>query len=181
VCGICTGDVRDPTSSEGARAGYQTVRLCKAGAMIPDGCDEMVIDLYRMLKVSPPGEVTVGGRSAVEASMRVSTGGPATLSNFADGWEDGFLPSCKREAAPVNAFSTGRRRKAINSGRYFSESDAYTSGFSSRRRKAASERVTKEISPSIRIKDKMLVGRSVENLCFASFTNSLFTDQFCTG
>jgi hypothetical protein len=40
----------DHVGEEGERTGYQTVRTCRSGAMLPSGCDEMIIDCYRMVE-----------------------------------------------------------------------------------------------------------------------------------
>mmetsp|Transcript_30087 Transcript_30087/g.36746 ORF Transcript_30087/g.36746 Transcript_30087/m.36746 type:complete len:326 (-) Transcript_30087:80-1057(-) len=91
LCGSCTADVKDPTWEDGDRAGYQTVRTCLAGAMLPAGCEEMVIDCYRLVDTAAPGEVTAGGPGAAAASTRVSTAAPS-MKNFEDGWEADFVP-----------------------------------------------------------------------------------------
>eukprot|EP00188_Purpureofilum_apyrenoidigerum_P003180 Plantae.Rhodophyta-Purpureofilum_apyrenoidigerum.ctg3259.p1 GENE.Plantae.Rhodophyta-Purpureofilum_apyrenoidigerum.ctg3259~~Plantae.Rhodophyta-Purpureofilum_apyrenoidigerum.ctg3259.p1 ORF type:complete len:287 (-),score=33.55 Plantae.Rhodophyta-Purpureofilum_apyrenoidigerum.ctg3259:308-1168(-) len=44
LCGACTVDLEDPTFP----GGKQTIRACQTSVMLPQGCDEMVIDLYRM-------------------------------------------------------------------------------------------------------------------------------------
>mmetsp|Transcript_8834 Transcript_8834/g.12565 ORF Transcript_8834/g.12565 Transcript_8834/m.12565 type:complete len:278 (+) Transcript_8834:73-906(+) len=84
LCGSCTADVKDPTWTEGDRIGFQTVRTCQAGAMLPAGCGEMIIDCYRMSKKDTGN---------VDDNFSPETANP--LSNFADGWEDDFAPDYK--------------------------------------------------------------------------------------
>lgn len=99
LCGSCTADVKDPSWNEPtARAGYQTIRTCQAGAMIPAGCEEMVIDLYRMLPANTA--VEAGGEGALEGAVRVSS--PSPMKNFDDGWEDEFSPDYKTGGKPTS-------------------------------------------------------------------------------
>jgi len=44
LCGACTVDLEDPSFP----GGVQTIRACQTSVMLPQGCDEMVVDLYRM-------------------------------------------------------------------------------------------------------------------------------------
>lgn len=44
LCGACTVDMEDPQFPDGV----QTIRACQTSVLLPDGCDEMVIDLHRM-------------------------------------------------------------------------------------------------------------------------------------
>jgi len=44
LCGSCTSDIEDP-AFPGSRS---VLRACSTRVVVPDGCDEMVIDLYRM-------------------------------------------------------------------------------------------------------------------------------------
>merc|ERR1719232_22671 len=60
--------------------------------MIPEGCDEMVVDLHRQIEIAPSGEVAAGGSGFVKGT----TGGSKNQANFADGWEDDFTPEYKR-------------------------------------------------------------------------------------
>ena len=112
LCGSCTADVKDPTWEEGDRAGYQTVRTCQAGAMIPAGCDEMTIDCYRM---SESSNVAIEAAAADGADNTVSSFSP--MSNFEEGWEDEFAPDYKsggdvtvaRKITPEYTVRQGRR------------------------------------------------------------------------
>jgi len=92
LCAGCNVDVKNPNWAKGTRDGYQTVRLCQIGAMIPKGCDEMVVDLHRQVEVAPSEEVAAGGSGFVKGT----TGGSKNQANFADGWEDDFTPEYKR-------------------------------------------------------------------------------------
>jgi len=98
LCGSCTADVKDPNwFEEGSRQGYQTIRTCQAGAMVPSGCEEMVVDLYRMLNEQPE-VVEAGGENAKQATLRVAS---PTMSNFQDDWEKDFAPDYKTGGKPA--------------------------------------------------------------------------------
>lgn len=84
LCGSCTSDVKDPTWTDGDRLGYQTVRTCQAGAILPAGCEEMVIDCFRIGKSND---------GVVADSADYTDKKP--LQNFEDGWEDDFSPDYK--------------------------------------------------------------------------------------
>lgn len=87
LCGSCTADVKDPTwdggnadeENGGGRVGYQTVRTCRSGAMLPAGCDEMIIDCYRM----------------VESAKLDEEGNVLQMNplDFGDGWEEEYVPN----------------------------------------------------------------------------------------
>jgi len=103
LCGSCTTDVKDPTWTTGDRLGYQTVRACQAGAMVPAGCDEMILDCFRIgTDVSGVvGGVTVEGGGGGMGSLDKKP-----LSNFEDGWEDEFSPDYKTKSTSSSSSST---------------------------------------------------------------------------
>jgi ferredoxin len=49
LCGSCTCDLEDPAAGPGERA---ILRACSSSVAVPEGCDEMVVDCYRMLTAS---------------------------------------------------------------------------------------------------------------------------------
>mmetsp|Transcript_35905 Transcript_35905/g.85363 ORF Transcript_35905/g.85363 Transcript_35905/m.85363 type:complete len:271 (-) Transcript_35905:139-951(-) len=49
LCGACTADVEDPAAGPGSRS---ILRACSSKVALPEGCDELVIDCYRMLTKS---------------------------------------------------------------------------------------------------------------------------------
>lgn len=96
LCGSCTTDVKDPTWTEGERLGYQTVRACQAGAILPAGCEEMVLDCFRI--GSSSGAVGSGAAGVTVESGSVSMD-KKPLMNFEDGWEDDFSPDYKTSSS----------------------------------------------------------------------------------
>jgi len=74
----------DPTwdGNENGRPGYQTIRTCQAGAMLPAGCTELVVDLYRLLDDEVQDYV-----SQKDATSKSRSSGPLDMSRFEDGWE----------------------------------------------------------------------------------------------
>ena len=51
LCGSCTCDLMDPQAiqtTSNSRDGFATIRACSAKCFVPEGMDEMVIDVYRM-------------------------------------------------------------------------------------------------------------------------------------
>ena len=110
LCGSCTADVKDPTWDDSERPGYQTVRTCQAGAMLPAGCKEMVIDCFRM--ASDSSVVTVADNTGTNPTVSSSP-----MANFEEGWEDDFAPDYKsggevlvaRNRTPEYTVRQGRR------------------------------------------------------------------------
>jgi len=48
LCGSCTCDIEEPLVGE--ENGFRAIaRACSFPVMLPDGCDELVIDVYRMI------------------------------------------------------------------------------------------------------------------------------------
>jgi ferredoxin len=79
LCGTCTADLVDPNWPEAvddnghvSPAGVQTIRCCSTGAMVPEGMNEMVIDLHRNAE---------------------SSGEPKSnpMARFSDGWETDYV------------------------------------------------------------------------------------------
>jgi ferredoxin len=51
LCGSCTCELQDPAAiatSTNPRDGFATIRACSYKCHVPEGMDEMVIDVYRM-------------------------------------------------------------------------------------------------------------------------------------
>mmetsp|Transcript_14797 Transcript_14797/g.19403 ORF Transcript_14797/g.19403 Transcript_14797/m.19403 type:complete len:269 (-) Transcript_14797:183-989(-) len=73
TCGTCTVDMKDPnaaiyTDAKGMtnRPGHQTIRACVAKVVVPDGMDEMVIDVFRSKLVSQETKVNPMSRFSVD-------------------------------------------------------------------------------------------------------------------
>ena len=53
LCGSCTCEIQDPAAiatSSNPRAGFATIRACSANCFVPNGMDELVVDVHRMRK-----------------------------------------------------------------------------------------------------------------------------------
>lgn len=53
LCGSCTCEIKDPAAiktSSNPREGFATIRACSTKCYVPDGMDELVVDVHRMRK-----------------------------------------------------------------------------------------------------------------------------------
>ena len=66
----------------GAREGYQTIRACSTQVKLPMGCEEMVIDVYR-----------IGKKKGAKGSGGDIGGNP--LERFSGNWETDFRSGSK--------------------------------------------------------------------------------------
>jgi ferredoxin len=62
LCGSCTCEVKDPlaiATATNPRDGFATIRACSTKCYVPDGLDEMVVDVHRMQRkpAKAPGVV----------------------------------------------------------------------------------------------------------------------------
>ncbi|GMH69667.1 hypothetical protein TL16_g05214 [Triparma laevis f. inornata] len=84
LCGTCTATLIDPTwpggEELGGEPGRQTIRVCGAGAMLPEGCEEMVIDLYR---------------NNVDGEDETPMSNP--MARFDDGWETSYVADYQKD------------------------------------------------------------------------------------
>jgi ferredoxin len=86
LCGTCTADLVDPSWVEpngkpSIREGYQAIRTCCAGVMLPAGCEEMEIDLFR----------NSGGSSDDDGLYKNDAGKAINpMKRFDDNWESEF-------------------------------------------------------------------------------------------
>ena len=74
LCGTCTADLVDPNwdGADNGTPGVQTVRCCSTSVMVPQGMDEMVIDLHRN-------------------SQDNGTPKSNPMARFDDGWENSYV------------------------------------------------------------------------------------------
>jgi len=87
--------------------GFQTIRTCQAGAMLPAGCDEMTVDLFRMARDT--GISTIWSGSSSDTDNHPS---PRLPSNFEDGWEADFKPDYKTGRS-VGSTGSGSRSGGV--------------------------------------------------------------------
>ena len=103
LCGACTCDIQDPTwkaaaamSAQGAadlgpRDGWQTVRACSAEVALPAGCDELVVDVFRMAAARKR-------RKAGAVGEEVEADAPANaFASFDGDWEKEYVPAYKQK------------------------------------------------------------------------------------
>jgi len=70
LCGSCTCEVQDPqaiATDTNPRDGFATIRACSTRCYVPEGMDEMVVDVHRMRSRATTG-------SAVGKSISSSSG-----------------------------------------------------------------------------------------------------------
>ena len=82
LCGSCTCEIKDPeaiSTATNPRDGYATIRACSTKCVVPEGMDEMVIDVYRMQNravekesVSAGGGAGSGGAGYTDPMARFS-------------------------------------------------------------------------------------------------------------
>lgn len=70
LCGSCTCEVKDPlaiATSTNPRDGFATIRACSTKCFVPNGLDEMVVDVYRMQR--KPKKAAIIGRDSTAISV----------------------------------------------------------------------------------------------------------------
>jgi ferredoxin len=72
LCGSCTCEMADPLAIKTAtnpRDGFATIRACSVKCFVPEGMEEMVIDVYRMSGKGRQPVVPSSTATAVEEEM----------------------------------------------------------------------------------------------------------------
>lgn len=95
LCGSCSCEVQVPdaeVTTTNRKAGLLTVRACSTQCFVPDGMDEMVVDLSRMLAMKKSKSVRVGGgmSTAIEEDEEQQYVDP--MARFSGDWEREFKP-----------------------------------------------------------------------------------------
>ena len=91
LCGSCTCELQDPLAIKTAtnpRDGFATIRACSVKCFVPEGMDEMVVDVYRM---SGKGRMPVVPSEDKQEEENVSTTNP--MARFSGNWEKEFRPN----------------------------------------------------------------------------------------
>lgn len=127
LCGSCTCEIKDPeaiSTATNPRDGYATIRACSTKCFVPQGMDEMVIDVYRMQNraveketVSAGGGAASGGAGYTDPMARFSgtsesnvSSSPhlyATISHqykrlvYVGNWEKEFRPQWELEKSQL--------------------------------------------------------------------------------
>eukprot|EP01035_Chromulina_nebulosa_P027878 gene27878-36722_t len=92
LCGSCTCDVKDPlaiATSSNSRDGFATIRACSAKCFVPEGLEEMVVDVHRMQR--KPKKSAVIGRDSTDFPIEDSINSDPMARFFGD-WEREFRP-----------------------------------------------------------------------------------------
>lgn len=67
LCGSCTCEVQDPqaiATDTNPREGFATIRACSTRCYVPEGMDEMVVDVHRMRARTTAGATSKGTGSS---------------------------------------------------------------------------------------------------------------------
>ena len=110
LCGSCTCEVKDPEAIKTAtnpRDGFATIRACSTKCFVPDGMDEMVVDVYRMraraeAKVDAAGAGGAGGAAAAAAAY------VDPMARFSGNWEKEFRPQWELEKSQLAMMGQGQ-------------------------------------------------------------------------
>ena len=87
LCGSCTCEVKDPqaiATNTNPRDGFATLRACSTKCFVPDGLDEMVVDVYR-LQGKAPRAARAEGADIMEKTN--------PTARFSGNWELDFKPN----------------------------------------------------------------------------------------
>ena len=101
-------DLVDPTwQDEASQPGKQTIRLCSIGAILPAGCDEMIIDCYR-------NGILSSSKEKIDSPRRVDAVAVGS-DRFSDNWESEYQPDwAKKSQANVGVKSSPSERLDVN-------------------------------------------------------------------
>lgn len=100
LCGSCTCDLQDPLAiktATNARDGFATIRACSVKCFLPEGMDEMVVDVYRMgvgkgrKPVVPSSATSTKEEEQDDDSSSSSYTDP--MARFSGNWEKEFRPN----------------------------------------------------------------------------------------
>lgn len=113
LCGSCVCEVKDPAavaSPSNPRAGFAVLRACSTKCFVPEGQDEMVVDVYRMQKKKTPQglspeELLLQNIDDFETESDMSD----AMARFSDDWELDFKPNWE-----LSSDAVGAGKKACN-------------------------------------------------------------------
>lgn len=90
LCGSCTCEVEVPGGqSASGKVGLVTVRACSTRVFLPDGKNEMVVDLWRTKKMTKGGK---GADKSVSSSTPTVDSFVDPMARFSGDWEKDFRP-----------------------------------------------------------------------------------------
>ena len=92
LCGSCTCELQDPLAIKTAtnpRDGFATIRACSVKCFVPEGMQEMVVDVYRMSGKSRTPAAPTEDKEEEEDSA--SSTNP--MARFSGNWEKEFRPN----------------------------------------------------------------------------------------
>lgn len=89
LCGSCTCELKDPAAiqtSSNPRDGYATIRACSTKCFVPDGEQEMVVDVGRMRRLAEKSYAPDYGQRAAKETYS------DPMKRFSGDWEKEFRP-----------------------------------------------------------------------------------------
>jgi ferredoxin len=108
LCGSCTCEVQDPEAIKtptNPREGFATIRACSTKCFVPEGMDEMVVDVYRMKNRAEAVALAKAGRGKAVA---VDTSYTDPMARFSDNWEKDFRPQWELEKSQLAMMGQGQ-------------------------------------------------------------------------
>jgi len=93
LCGSCTCEVQDPqaiATSSNPRDGFATIRACSTKCYVPNGLEEMVVDVHRMQRKPAKTPGVVGRDSTSSIIEDITSSDP--MARFYGDWEKEFRP-----------------------------------------------------------------------------------------
>jgi ferredoxin len=102
LCGSCTCEVQDPEAIKTAtnpRDGFATIRACSTKCFVPEGMNEMVVDVYRMrARAEAKAGAGAGGAGAGAAAAAAYVD---PMARFSGNWEKEFRPQWELEKSQL--------------------------------------------------------------------------------
>lgn len=102
LCGSCTCEVQDPEAIKtptNPRDGFATIRACSTKCFVPEGMDEMVVDVYRMKARADAAASAKANRGREASASDVSYTDP--MARFSGNWEKEFRPQWELEKSQL--------------------------------------------------------------------------------
>mmetsp|Transcript_9096 Transcript_9096/g.8131 ORF Transcript_9096/g.8131 Transcript_9096/m.8131 type:complete len:269 (+) Transcript_9096:32-838(+) len=93
LCGSCTCDIQDPNAIAtvtNPRDGYATIRACSTKCFVPEGMNEMVIDVHRMRKNKSKSNKLENADDKSDITDEDTYIDP--MARFSGDWEKEFRP-----------------------------------------------------------------------------------------
>lgn len=105
LCGSCTCELKDPAAiqtSSNPRDGFATIRACSTKCFVPDGEQEMVVDVGRMRRMAEKDSRPDYGQQAAKETFS------DPMKRFSGDWEKEFRPQWELTATSTSKLPTGQ-------------------------------------------------------------------------